>query len=43
MSKEYITADTIQKETVCKGCSGKLQFAPGTNHLKCPACGTENE
>lgn len=28
---------------VCKGCSGKLQFAPGTNHLKCPYCGAENE
>ncbi len=43
MSQEPIIADTIQRETVCKGCSGKLQFAPGTNHLKCPACGTENE
>jgi LSD1 subclass zinc finger protein len=43
MSQEPILADTIQKETVCKGCSGKLLFAPGTNHLKCPACGTENE
>jgi len=43
MTQETIITDTIQKETICKGCSGKLQFAPGTNHLKCPACGTENE
>lgn len=43
MTQEYIITDTIQKETICKGCSGKLQFAPGTNHLKCPSCGTENE
>lgn len=27
---------------VCKNCAGKLEFAPGTNHLKCPYCGTEN-
>jgi LSD1 subclass zinc finger protein len=43
MNQEIIIAETTQKETICKGCSGKLQFAPGTNHLKCPACGTENE
>lgn len=43
MSQEPILADTIQKTTVCKNCSGKLHFAPGTNHLKCPACGTEND
>jgi LSD1 subclass zinc finger protein len=43
MTQESVISETIQKETVCKGCSGKLQFAPGTNHLKCPACGTENE
>src|SRR5512133_2341889 len=28
---------------VCRNCAGKLQFAPGTSHLKCPWCGTENE
>ena len=28
---------------ICKNCAGKLQFAPGTNQLKCPYCGTENE
>ncbi|HUX96168.1 MAG TPA: hypothetical protein VMV47_10595 [Bacteroidales bacterium] len=43
MSQEGIISDTIQKESVCKGCSGKLQFAPGTNSLKCPYCGMENE
>lgn len=43
MNQENIIAETTQQETICKGCSGKLQFAPGTNHLKCPACVTENE
>jgi LSD1 subclass zinc finger protein len=43
MSNESIISETTQKDIVCKGCSGKLQFAPGTNHLKCPACGMENE
>jgi len=43
MSQENIVSETTQKEIICKGCSGKLQFAPGTNHLKCPSCGTENE
>lgn len=28
---------------VCKNCSGKLQYAPGTSHLICPYCGSENE
>jgi LSD1 subclass zinc finger protein len=43
MSNEPLVSETTQKDIVCKGCSGKLQFAPGTNHLKCPACGMENE
>jgi LSD1 subclass zinc finger protein len=43
MSQENIVSETTQKEIICKGCSGKLQFAPGTNHMKCPSCGTENE
>jgi LSD1 subclass zinc finger protein len=43
MSKESVISETTQKDIVCKGCSGKLQFAPGTNHLKCPYCGMENE
>jgi LSD1 subclass zinc finger protein len=43
MSQESILNETIQKDIVCKGCSGRLQFTPGTNHLKCPYCGMENE
>ncbi|MGA1978417.1 MAG: hypothetical protein ABSG89_11250 [Bacteroidales bacterium] len=43
MSENSAVSATIQKETICKNCSGKLQYAPGTTHLKCPYCGTENE
>jgi LSD1 subclass zinc finger protein len=43
MSDNLNTPETIQKEVVCKNCGGKLQYAPGTTHLKCPFCGTENE
>ncbi len=27
----------------CKNCGGPLLFMPGTTHLKCPYCGTEND
>ncbi len=27
----------------CRRCGADLVFAPGTNHLRCPYCGTENE
>ena len=27
----------------CKNCGGDLKFSPGTQSLKCPYCGTENE
>ena len=27
----------------CKNCGGDLSFSPGTQALKCPYCGTENE
>ena len=27
----------------CKNCGGDLSFSPGTQSLKCPFCGTENE
>jgi predicted RNA-binding Zn-ribbon protein involved in translation (DUF1610 family) len=27
----------------CKGCGGTLSFEPGTESLKCPFCGVENE
>ncbi|HVN58188.1 MAG TPA: hypothetical protein VMT63_07830 [Bacteroidales bacterium] len=43
MSDNNNVTATLQKETVCKNCGGKLQYAPGTTHLKCPFCGTENE
>lgn len=31
-----------QKEITCSNCSSRLTFAPGTNSLKCPSCGTMN-
>jgi len=34
-------ADTL--ETKCINCGAILNFAPGTNHLKCQYCGAENE
>jgi len=43
MSNESFISETTQKDIVCKGCSGKLQFAPGTHYMKCPSCGMENE
>ncbi len=27
----------------CENCSAELKFAPGTNHLLCPYCNTQNE
>ncbi len=35
--------ETSQRDIACRGCGGKLEFAPGTNSLKCPYCGTMNE
>ncbi|HUX96888.1 MAG TPA: hypothetical protein VMV47_14230 [Bacteroidales bacterium] len=43
MNKETVITETSQKNIVCTGCSGRLQFVPGTNHLKCQSCGMENE
>jgi len=34
---------TNQDEIVCKNCSAKLVFAPGTTSLKCEYCGAENQ
>ncbi|MBI5218816.1 MAG: hypothetical protein HY958_07795 [Bacteroidia bacterium] len=34
---------TNQGEIICKNCSAKLKFAPGTTSLKCEYCGAENE
>ncbi len=27
----------------CRNCGGALTYVPGTTHLKCPYCGTEND
>ncbi len=27
----------------CRNCGGPLLFTPGTTHIKCPYCGTEND
>lgn len=32
-----------QVENKCNNCGGELKFSPGTQSLKCPFCGTENE
>ena len=32
-----------QRQFPCKDCGANLVFAPGTSHLKCPYCGSENE
>jgi len=34
---------TFIKAFPCTGCGAKLAYAPGTRHLKCEFCGTENE
>ena len=31
------------RQFACKDCGADLKFAPGTNALKCPYCGVENE
>ena len=33
----------LQHQFPCKQCGGGLTFAPGTDSLKCPYCGTENK
>ncbi len=35
-------SETNQAEILCKNCSGKLKFSPGSANLKCEFCGTEN-
>lgn len=42
-TEEAPIQETSQRDIVCRGCAGKLVFAPGTNSLKCPYCGTLNE
>ena len=35
--------EKVRNNIVCPGCSGRLQFVPGTNHLKCQSCGMTKE
>jgi LSD1 subclass zinc finger protein len=42
-NQEATIQETSQRDIVCRGCAGKLVFAPGTNSMKCPYCGTLNE
>ena len=36
-------APPAQRQFPCKQCGANLQFAPGTDSLKCPYCGATNE
>lgn len=42
-TEEAPIQETSQRDIRCTGCAGKLVFAPGTNSMKCPYCGTLNE
>lgn len=35
-------ADPALRQFPCRQCGARLEFAPGTDHLKCPYCGHEN-
>ncbi len=37
-----VAGESATREFPCTHCGAKLAFAPGTNKLKCPYCGTEN-
>ena len=37
------TLPPAQRQFPCKQCGANLQFAPGTDSLKCPYCGVQNE
>lgn len=43
MENPEISTGTTQNELVCKNCSARLTYAPGTNSLKCEYCGVVNE
>ena len=43
MENQKVTTSTTQNEVVCKSCSARLTYAPGTNSLKCEHCGALNE
>jgi DNA-directed RNA polymerase subunit RPC12/RpoP len=36
------SAGPVQRQFPCSKCGANLQFAPGTDSLKCPYCGAEN-
>ncbi len=38
-----VTPQTDHQKFPCRECGAFLVFAPGSTHLKCPYCGTENE
>src|SRR3989339_661466 len=40
--EDPIIQETNQSEIICRNCSAKLKFAPGTTSLKCEYCGAEN-
>ncbi|MBI3831929.1 MAG: hypothetical protein HY291_20575 [Planctomycetes bacterium] len=40
---ETPAASTASKQFPCKQCGAKVDFTPGTENLKCPYCGAENE
>ncbi|PKP01509.1 MAG: hypothetical protein CVU11_15015 [Bacteroidetes bacterium HGW-Bacteroidetes-6] len=42
-NQEFDEKNVETLETKCSDCGAILNFAPGTNHLKCQYCGTENE
>src|SRR5271157_958549 len=43
MENKENSPETTQNQIVCKNCSAKLTYAPGTNSLKCEYCGALNE
>jgi LSD1 subclass zinc finger protein len=43
MENTKTTPITNQNEVICKNCSARLTYAPGTNRLKCEHCGTVND
>ncbi len=42
-NQEFDGANVDTLETKCTNCGAILNFAPGTNNLKCQYCGAENE
>ena len=42
-SEPFPTPAASQRQFPCKECGANLVFTPGTTHLKCPYCGSEND